>query len=106
MVAPTVVLRIAASKMKRRMFLVRPKAFGPSANRKTNQAPKSASRVLPAAMVGAVATDPCAAKFTNKAPKKIPGQSRYPHKRMAANAMPLGGQTAEALGLMAANDKP
>jgi hypothetical protein len=88
------------------MFLVRPKAFGPSANRHTNQAPKSASNVLPAAMVDAVATDPCVTKLTNKAPRKTPGASRYPHKRTAAKAMPLGGQTAEALGFMEANDNP
>ena len=39
-------------------------------------------------------------------PIKIPGQSRYPHKRIAASAIPLGGQTAEALGWTRASDKP
>jgi hypothetical protein len=57
-------------------------------------------------MANAVASEPCVAKFTNKAPSKIPGQSRYPHNRTAAKAMPLGGQTAEALELMKANDNP
>jgi hypothetical protein len=45
-----------------------------------------------------VTADPPAATLTAKAPMNIPGQSRYPHIRIAANAIPLGGQTAEALG--------
>jgi hypothetical protein len=49
-------------------------------------------------MLSAVANDPGALMFTRRAPRNIPGQSLYPHSRIAANAIPLGGQTAEALG--------
>jgi len=36
----------------------------------------------------------------------IPGQRRLPYKSNAAKARPVGGQTAEALGLMKARAKP
>src|SRR6267142_394977 len=98
MVAATAVLRIPANRMNLSRLFVCSKAFAPLANRETNAAPKSASSVLPAAMLSAVANDPWALMFTRKAPRNIPGQSQYPHKRIAANAIPLGGQTADALG--------
>src|SRR4030095_12375359 len=105
-VAATEVLRIQANRMNLSRVFVCSKAFAPLANRETNAAPKSASTVLPAAMLSAVANDPKTLMFTRKAPRNIPGQSRYPHRRIAANAIPLGGQTADALGWTRANDKP
>jgi hypothetical protein len=58
------------------------------------------------AMLSAVTTDPVEAMLTAQAPMNIPGQTRSPHKRIAASAIPLGGQTADALGWTCAKDKP
>src|SRR5262245_22563903 len=75
-VAPKSVLRIPASKMNLRMFLVCSNALGPLAKRQTNPAPRIASKVLPAAILSAVMSDPAAKIFTAKAPRNIPGERR------------------------------
>src|SRR4029077_14833835 len=68
--------------------------------------PRSASRVLPAAIPTLVGTDTSVVTLAKSAPRKIPGQSQRPQRRSNANAMPLAGQTAEALGCTNASDKP
>src|SRR5260221_44972 len=37
---------------------------------------------------------------------KTPGKSRYPRKGRKARAIPVGGQTAEALGFILAHERP
>jgi hypothetical protein len=53
-----------------------------------------------------VAIVPCVVRFTKKAPKNIPGTTRYPKIRSDAIAMPVGGQTAVALEFTKASDNP
>src|ERR671921_2868399 len=105
-VAPAAVLITPARTIKTRIFLVRLKTLTPWAQRANNVAARSASAVLPAAIPIAVQIDPCVAKFTRNAPSRMPGQSLKPQTRIAASAIPLDGQTAEALGLLKARDKP
>ena len=62
--------------------------------------------MLPVAMPNVVATDPAVVRLARNAPKKMPGQTRYPSTRNAARAMPVGGQTAVALGCTKAIDSP
>src|SRR3989442_1406324 len=44
--------------------------------------------------------------FTTNAPAKIAGQTRYPSVRSAASAIPVGGQTGEALAWTNASPFP
>src|SRR5437899_2924446 len=90
----------------RKIFRARSKALAPLAKRLIVQAANNACSVLPAAIPSVVATVPWIVMFTRKAPRKTPGQSFQPHRRNAASAMPLGGQTADTLACRYAHDKP
>jgi hypothetical protein len=80
-----------------KMSCARSKANRPWAKRLTSQAPKSPSRVLPAATPSDVATDPAVVTLTRKAPTATAGHTRGPKRRNAASAIPVGGHTAVAL---------
>ena len=117
-VALTAVLTMTANRMNLKMSRARSKARRPLANRLTNQTAMSASNVLPTAIpkvlpITMTAVTSCAAsgvgfvnRFARNAPKKIPGQKRHPQRSKTAIAMPVGGQTAEALGFTNANYRP
>jgi len=62
--------------------------------------------VLPAAIPIDVATEPAVVRLARKAPANIAGHTRTPKIRYAARAMPVGGQTAVALGFTNANRRP
>ena len=62
--------------------------------------------MFPTAIPSDVATEPALVRFATNAPAKIAGQAGRPIRRHAAMAMPVGGQTAVALGLTAASDSP
>src|SRR5437868_9938033 len=64
------------------------------------------SRVFPMAIAADVAIEPAVVALIRNAASKIAGQTRYPNKRTAASAMPVGGHIGEALGLTDASDKP
>ena len=68
--------------------------------------PTTASSVLPAAISAEVASVPAVVALAAKAPIRIAGQMRSPHKRMAASAIPVGGQIGLALGLTEASCRP
>jgi hypothetical protein len=53
-----------------------------------------------------VATEPAVVTFTTKAPANTAGQARYPSIRNAASAIPVGGQTADALAWIEARESP
>src|SRR5215467_12274330 len=82
------------------------KHFAPRAKVVRRNAPARVSRELPPAMASTVQIEPCVTTLTAKAPIKTPGQRRLPHSNSAARAIPLGGQTAEALGFIDANESP
>jgi len=54
----------------------------------------------------AVTRGALAVAFARKAPSAMPGQSRYPNKRRAASAMPVGGHTAVTCSATNAIDRP
>ena len=95
-----------ASSANLKMSLGRSKAYRPWANRVTRYAPASPSSVLPAAMPSDVTIEPVVVTFTRNAPTMTPGQTRYPNIKVAARAMPVGAQTAVALGFTKASSKP
>src|SRR5215469_14331167 len=53
-----------------------------------------------------VANEPVVVTFTRNAAAKMAGQTRIPRTRSATRAIPVGGQTAVALGLTSASFKP
>src|SRR5688572_28950730 len=57
-------------------------------------------------MLTDVNAEPAVVTFTRKAPAKMAGHTRVPKSRKAPSAMPVGGQTAEALLLSVANARP
>src|SRR5882757_20622 len=100
------VLSVPASRMNQTAVRACSKQFNPPANLRTNPAAIKASKVLPVAIPNEVPHEPCVVRLTRKAPTKIPGHSRYPQRRIVASAMPVGGQTAEALPFTMASDNP
>ena len=66
----------------------------------------SPSRVLPIATPIEVATEPAVVTLTRNAPTRMAGHARDPKSRKAANAIPVGGHTAEALALTKARLSP
>ena len=53
-----------------------------------------------------VAIEPAVVMFTRNAPTNTAGHTRCPSTRNAANAIPVGGHTAEALALTNARLRP
>src|SRR6266550_666595 len=110
LVTPTVALIAVLAKAARTTNRARPlprcNAERPPANRFTRYAPVSTSSVLPAAIATDVKSDPAVVSFTRSAPRKMPRHARGPKIRMAASAMPVGGQTAVALAFTNASARP
>jgi hypothetical protein len=105
-VALIVVAKSAARRANLKTFRIRSNASRPAANRMTREAPAIASRVFPAAMPSEVATDPAVVTLTRKAPRRMAGHARTPRRMRAASAIPVGGQTAVALGWTRASFRP
>ena len=99
-------LSVPASTAKRRKSGARSKARAPSAYRSTRAAPTTASSVFPAAMPSELAIDPAVVMLTRNAPMKIAGHTRTPNSSTAASAIPVGGQTGEALACTKAKCSP
>src|SRR5262249_291726 len=97
-VALTIVLMIADNTVNLKISLTRSKALRPFANRSTRTAPIKPSSVFPIPIPIDVTKEPAVVRFEKKAPKKIPGQTRYPNTKKAASVKPAGGHTAVALG--------
>ena len=76
----------------------RSKKLRPPANRFASQAPARLSRVLPTATPSAVPRLQGVVNSTASAPRRMPGQTRYPSTRRAATARPEGGHTGVTLG--------
>src|SRR5438132_13623069 len=110
LVTPIVALTLVARKLertaKRKTSGAWSNARVPSANRRRKYAPSTPSSGLPAAMASEVAIDPALVRLATNAPAKIAGQASRPISRHAAIAMPDGGHTAVALGLMEASERP
>src|SRR5262249_19024624 len=104
-VALTAVLRSAARRVNLKTSVGRSKTAAPLANRLMNQTATRASSVFPRAIprdvVSAVGLRAAVSRnfirFTMKAPRKTPGQRRYPRISSAERLMPVGGHTAVAL---------
>jgi hypothetical protein len=62
--------------------------------------------VLPAAIAAEDSGSPDVVRLTKNAPALTAGQKRGPSIRSAASAIPEGGQTALALALTKATDRP
>src|SRR5262249_5358206 len=78
----------------------------PLAKRPTSHAPRSPSRVLPAAMASEVPIVPDVVTLTTKAPAATAIHARGPTSRSAARAIPVAGHTAVALALTNASCSP
>src|ERR1051325_5064260 len=105
-VAATAVLTIPASSARVKTSRARSPTRRPRAKRLTRYAPSSPSSVFPAAIATALGTAPVVVRFNRNAPTMIAGQTSYPASSRAASAIPVGGQTAVALGLTTANRSP
>ena len=62
--------------------------------------------MLPAAIPSDVASEPAVVMLTTNAPAKIAGHPRYPSVSSVASAIPVGGQTADALEWTEASERP
>ncbi len=95
MVALTAVLAMAASTTRPSTSRSRPIELSNATTRRSRNAPASASRVFPAATPAAAAGGATVERLTRKAPSATPGHRRYPKRRRAASAIPVGAQTSE-----------
>jgi hypothetical protein len=93
-----VVLKRAASPVNFSNPVALENASQPPAKRATSVAPSTASSVLPNATPTELATDPDVVTLTRNAPISTAGVNRSPPSSSAASAMPVGNQTAAALG--------
>src|SRR6185436_17278925 len=66
----------------------------------------SVSRVFPNAIPKALKAGTGVKRLVSSAPRKIPGQTRYPSRSIAARAIPVGGQTGETFVWTEASDNP
>ncbi len=106
MVALIAVLTMPARIANRKVSGAFSNGLRPFANRVTSRAPINPSSVLPAAMPRATAIEPAVVTLTRNAPAKMAGQTHGPRVTSAASAMPLGAQTADALGCTMASRSP
>src|SRR6266849_1757838 len=106
MAAQTAVLRPPANAANLKISRGFRNASRPLATLLTSHAPYTASNVLPVAIPRHVATEPAVVMLTAKAPKKMPGQTRYPRSRIAAREIPEGGQTEVTLRFTNASERP
>src|SRR5262245_18801840 len=97
-VALTVVLKNAASRMNFRIPAGLVNALRPPAKRSTSAAASTVSSVLPSATPKELATEPAVVTFARNAPMNTAGRNRVPPSSTASIAMPVGNQTADALG--------
>ena len=104
--APTAVLNSPANTANLKTLRARSKTRSPPAKRSTSQAPTRPSSVFPAAMPRPLRTDPAVVTLTRNAAARMAGQAPRPRIKNAARAMPLAGQTAEALALTKASLSP
>jgi hypothetical protein len=105
MVALKMVLKIAASRTSAATSWIRSNR-GSKRTRRSSADPASASSVFPAPIANAAGKEAPAIRFTQAAPRRMPGHSRLPKRRSAASAMPVGGQTRVANPLTASSSRP
>ncbi len=105
-VALTAVASRPASPAKRKMFLGESRTRPSETKRRTSHAPSRASVVLPIAIPAEVSGLPVVVRLTRNAAIPMPGHTRGPKIRHAASAIPVGGQTAVALGFTCARPNP
>ncbi len=104
--ALTTLLNNGDNTTKRKIVCGLSKHLRPLAKRLTRYTPRTASRVLPAAMARELGTVPAVSRLVRKAPARMAGQYRNPNTSKAENAIPLGAHTVEMLGLLIASAKP
>src|SRR6266513_6374348 len=90
---------------KRKTVRYRSNAAVPPAKAFTSHAPQIASTVFPVAIPNEVKRLPKVVTLTKNAPTNMAGQSRQPNTRSAARAIPVGGQTGDALACRKARFK-